>query len=809
MKGSAKIVIVLGGVVLVLIAVLFFGSKTLAHFEKVTLNKPGVVLDSNVETVQFNKGDLLYRMWNDEEILATSTHAQKSQILSDNMLFFEDDDILFTSEFIVVDTNGLTEKTENRVVYKRNNEGSYTANDSTITENSIVKLAKRMYFLNATAKVYFGNEEVTTVDRPLLLIDKTGSVIVYDVPTKKRYLGHLTLVINEKKRFDVSDEKYYVDDRVIDLSSFGGTDNKKLVLETSSSNEEKKDIKSSSTKKEKNTENSLSVERNYSSESSVSGVDNSNGQDSSIVSGKSLGSNENNNNSVDNNEKTNSNVTQGSSHSGSFVTVKDYQALLDKINELNKKSEKAIPVLTLNYINPEVTNVTYNYQFIDVDQTLVGSPKVELIKKESDEVVDTNYISPTASVETFTGLVPNTIYYLRFIYQYDLGKGEGVQTLEVKSNQFETTKVEGVYQLKNVTSNTMVIKASLDQQMSDLSRVRLKVTSEEGATFSIEANTNLISNGGQEFTILDLLPETKYQYQLELFLTSGESLLLKESNQYQTLAGTKLNELTTSVNENNLIEVSYDWNSVEYQLQDVFLKLISTTGYTIPYRVVGQSEEKMTVVPLIEGDYTAFSVQLNLNVLEAESNKSRVLTYDDDAVISYRKNASSFIRQQAVELSTFGLAFNSNMGSLFRESKQLGKTTKENKHTDSEISTENSIQTSETTDTEPVSEVEDAYVLDEQSDKYICTLQWKTPTKTEYSVITERKAKQQNLVVLTDILSQEEKWQVFDSQLIAVSENNILEMELEISKLCVDTFEFRQAIYDNKGTLIMYVYSEE
>jgi chitodextrinase len=797
MKGTAKIIVVLGTVVLVLGAVLFLASKTSAHFEKITLDKAGVVMDSNVETAQFSTGDVLYRMWNEEEMIDTATGTQKRQILTDNILFFEDNDILFTDKFTVIDTNGLTEKTRSRVVYNLNSEGSYTADNSVIAENSIVKLAKRMYFLNAAAKVYFGEEEVTTVDRPLLLIDKTGSVIVYDVPTKKRYLGHLTLVVDEKKRFDVSDEKYYVDDRVIDLASFGGTDNKKLVLESSSSSEIEKETKSSTSDKKNDTEDSLSAERNYSIENSASGTDN-NQLGLNTNSDGSTGANGAGTSSVSNTEETNSNVSQGSSNSGSFITLKDYQALLDKIDKLNKKSEKAIPVLTLNYINPEVTNISYNYQIIDVDHTLVGSPKVELIKNKSDEVVDTAYISPTSSIEAFTGLVPNTAYYLRFTYQYDLGKGEGVQSLEVKSNPFETTKVEAVYQLKHVNSDAMTIKASLDQQMSDLSRVRLKITAEDGTSFSIEGNTNLISNGGQEFTISDLLPETKYQYQLELFLTSGESLLLKESKQYQTLAGTILNTLDASVTENNLIEVAYDWTSVDYQLQDVSLKLVNaTTEYTIPYRIVGQSDEGLTVVPLIEGDYSTFSVQLNLNVLKAESTKSEVLTYDDDTIISYNKNASSVIRQQNTEFLTFGISFDSNFNALSEGIDQP------------EITTDSSLMNSETTDSEQLTETNDLNTLNEQNDNYMCILQWTAPTEAEYTVVTERKEKQQSITTPLEILSQKENWQAFDSQTVAVSENNILKMALELSKLSVDTFEFRQAIYDNNGTLMMYVYSRE
>jgi hypothetical protein len=790
MKGTTKIAVVLGIVVLVLGTVLFLGAKSSAHFDQVTLAKAGVVMDANIETAQFSTGDKLYRMWNEEEMIGTAKGV-KQQILTDNMLFFEDDSILFTKTFLAVDTNGLTEKTKKRTIYERKDKGNYQAGNATIAENSIVKLATRMYFLNATAKVYFGEEEVTTVDRPLLLIDKTGSVIVYDVPTKKRYLGHLTLVIDEKKRFDVSDEKYYVEDRVIDLASFGGTDNKKLVLESSASSSESTNERQSG---KENKEKALAAERNYSSEKAGATTDKQSADTSSeaTAAGTDTGSaNQVGNSSV----SGTTNNSQGNGHAGSLITLKDYQKLLDKIDKLSKKSEKALPVLTLNYINPEVTKASYSYQILDIDRTLVGSPKVEIIKQMSDEVIETAHINQTAGIETFAGLTPNTTYFLRFIYQYDLGKGEGIKTLEVKSQPFETTKVEAVYQLKSVASESMVVKASLDQQMSDLSRVRLKVTGEDGTAFSIEGNTNLMSSGGQEFTISGLLPETKYHYQLELFLASGESLLLKESNRYQTLAGTKLHALHTNVT-NNLIEVSYDWTSVDYQLQDASLKLVnSTTATVIPYRVVGQNEQELFVIPLIEGDYAAFSVQLNLAVLNMETKQTERLTYENDTVVSYRKNAHSTIRQKNADYLMSGTL--SELKKLdLSEERQTAEAT-------DATAVDNGLATSETATAETPVATEAAASPDNET--YTCTLQWTTPAENEYTIVTERKEKQQ--IALTPEIFAEENWQAFDRQVVTVADNGLLQMELELSKLSVDTFDFRQAIYDNNGTLIMYVYS--
>lgn len=66
--------------------------------------------------------------------------------------------------------------------------------------------------------------------KPLLLIDKTGSVTIYENKKKSRFLGHMTLKVNDKTVLDASNETYTVGERKIDLASFGGTDNEKIVV---------------------------------------------------------------------------------------------------------------------------------------------------------------------------------------------------------------------------------------------------------------------------------------------------------------------------------------------------------------------------------------------------------------------------------------------------------------------------------------------------------------------------------------------------------------------------------------------------
>jgi hypothetical protein len=816
MKASGKIMAVLGTVLVVLVAVIFLSTKRSAHFDNVALEKDGVVMDANIETLQFSNGDSLYRMWNKDEMISVSSSDEKRQILSDNILFFEDESILFTNEFTVVKTDGLTEKTKSRKVYDLNGQGTYVTKSSTIAESSIVKLAQRTYFLNASATVYFGDEEVTTVERPLLLIDKTGSVIVYDAPTKKRYLGHLTLQIDKNKRVDVSDEKYYVDDRVIDLASFGGTDNQKLVVDSSSSTKESKDKdkdkdKENDKDKEKDkTKDSASGENKDSSESNnpATGDGSTGGQSDGDGSGSSDGSGQGESGTGENNSGVNNNLEQAQ-NSGALVALKDYEDILEKIKELNKKSTKSIPILTLNYINPEVTSLSYSYQILDVDDTLVGSTKVELLNARTDELVDTAYIDSKTSVETFNSLSPNTTYYLRFTYQYDLGEGNGVQSLEVKSNVFETEKVEPVYQLKNVDSTTMTVRASLDQQMSDLNRASLKVLGEDGNSFSIEGNINLIMNGGQDFQINGLAPKTKYSYQLELSLKSGETILLNKSSQYQTLEGTRMRALNASVTPNNLIEVTYDFSSVEYNVLETEVQLTNTkTNEVIPHQVVEQNEQTVTVVPLIKTNATSFSVQLDLKVEHTDSDEVETLSYEDDTLLSYKKNAVMKIYQADQSASnTFSNLSNSlvmkNVNNVIPE-------TKSSMDSQDVLQSETEESTFES-DAAEIDEAVDEDLEDEDLEEdeaetfdYICSLVWQSPVENTYTVVTECREKQ----LVSDLLpvEEDEDWLIYDTQDVNVNEHKQLSLEQGLSKLAMQKYNFRQAIYDKTGTLIMYLY---
>lgn len=83
-------------------------------------------------------------------------------------------------------------------------------------------------------------KKLKKVTKPLLLIDKTGSVTIYENKKKSRFLGHMTLKVNDKTVLDASNETYTVGERKIDLASFGGTDNEKIVVKEDEKKEDKK-----------------------------------------------------------------------------------------------------------------------------------------------------------------------------------------------------------------------------------------------------------------------------------------------------------------------------------------------------------------------------------------------------------------------------------------------------------------------------------------------------------------------------------------------------------------------------------------
>jgi hypothetical protein len=88
--------------------------------------------------------------------------------------------------------------------------------------------------------------------------------------------------------------------------------------------------------------------------------------------------------------------------------------------------------------------------------------------------------------------------------------------------------------------------------------------------------------------------------------------------------------------------------------------------------------------------------------------------------------------------------------------------------------------------------------------EYICSLVWQSPVENTYTVVTECREKQ--LVNNLLPIEEDEDWLIYDTQDVAVNEHKQLSLEQGLSKLAMQKYNFRQAIYDKTGTLIMYLY---
>ncbi|EFS04327.1 conserved hypothetical protein, partial [Listeria seeligeri FSL S4-171] len=191
--------------------------------------------------MQFQKGNTLYRSWNDDQLIAKNDKDDtRNEIMESTILYFDKETLMFTKSVPVIDTDGVSSKLKERQVYEPKN-ATYQYKNSEVAENSVVKLANRQYFLNADATLYLGDEKIKEVSKPLLLIDKTGSVTIYENKKKSRYLGHMTLKVNDEIVLDASNETYTIGKRKIDLASFGGTDNEKSVVKEEKEKEEEKE----------------------------------------------------------------------------------------------------------------------------------------------------------------------------------------------------------------------------------------------------------------------------------------------------------------------------------------------------------------------------------------------------------------------------------------------------------------------------------------------------------------------------------------------------------------------------------------
>ncbi|MGY3777918.1 hypothetical protein [Isobaculum melis] len=762
MKPTLKIGITLGATLVILLGVVFWGSSRKTRYDLVDLDKSGIALDSQQDTFQFGKENILYRSWNHDQIIGEKSSDGGSILSSSSILFFEDQSVMFTQEVPIIDKEGLSEQTIPRKEYALST-NEYHADDSTIKEGSVVKLANREYYFNGNATLYVGDEKIKEVSRPLLLIDKTGSVVVYENEKKSRYLGHMVLKVNENTTLDVSSEEYKVAERTIDLASFGGTDNEKIVVaktedekeESSVKEEEPKEKESAPAQSEKEREAAAPEERRKYQTDSPKWEEN----------GQAGQGNQD--------QQTGSKNKPSPEESTTLDKVVDYEAALKKLEALNKKLTRQIPILRMGYIIPEVTSTKVKFSFVDPDNTLVGVTQIELIEKDSDKVVQTLDVSNLTNEVLLDGLEPKKDYYVTFRYQYDLGDEEGIQEVAIQSPDFTTQSVAALYKLRTVTSTSMDIMVSLDAKVDGIKGVNVMVTEVDGTdSYTIKANPNLLNQSGENLSIKGLKPETLYTFQVELDLVSGRKLVLNQSPRYETLMDTTLNAVTASLTEQQLLAVSYHWDSYSYALQEVDVQLQDTaTNEMIPHQLVSQNEETLFIMPETKKKVTDVKVKLVMNTTHKEKSEAKTFTYDVPGTLNYDKQA---------ELTFKKLPF-------------------EEQHSVEDTKTsEELVETG----------------LTAKNDYELLFSMVPVAGNDEYKIVAERRLKEQENKLadygIDSLAMLEEKgWRSFEENNFSITNSENITAAFRLTSLTYDAFEFRIAVYNHEGSLLFHVYPEK
>ncbi|MBC1568611.1 hypothetical protein HCJ20_06760 [Listeria sp. FSL L7-1425] len=746
MKPTWKIGIIVAAVPLIIISVILWGSFKEARYDLVSLPSNGVVLNDEQETLQFQKGHTLYRSWNEDQLIAKNDEDDtRNKIMQSTILYLDKDALMFTKSVPVIDINGVSTKLKGRQVYESKG-ASYQYKDSEITEKSVVKLANRQYFLNAEATLYLGGKEIKKVSKPLLLIDKTGSVTIYENKKKSRYLGHMTLKVNDETILDASNETYTIGERKIDLASFGGTDNEKIVV--------KKDEKEASDKTaaKDNESNSDTDKKNESANSGLNATKKY-GNEIKTDSG-----------SADTGTNGSGNGTSGNTQKD-LEKIDNYEAVLKKIEELNKKLERNIPVLRIGYIEPGVTSAKVSYKYSDPNNTLVGVTKISVVDEKTGKAINTHYASAVDTEATLTGLSPNGKYHLEFTYQYDLGTDKGIQEVKMKSDSFTTQSVSAIYQMQSVTSTSIKVNIALDAQIEDIKRARIKVKKANGDSFYMNVGTSFINGNGELLNVTGLDPGTAYQFQTIIEMKNGETIELNSSEKYYTMQATVLKSLRANLSANKVVQVEYDWTSTDYTLNQATVELKDEEKSEVDYKIVNQEKGSIRLVPITDEETVDLEAKLVLKTTNNDTKESKTFEYPIEQDVQYDKDA-----KLTISLTPFQTEENSTNQAEEAEqeaTRNVGLATK----------------------------IEE--VLAPQNATYDMMFSMKREAGETYRVAFERRA-----------VGTSDGWTSFSSKELLADETGLVSHMETISRIAKESFDYRIAVYDTKGTLQLYVYQE-
>ncbi|EAE4192097.1 hypothetical protein E1U15_10705, partial [Listeria monocytogenes] len=548
----------------------------------------------------------------------------------------------------------------------------------------------------------------------------------------------------------------------------GGTDNEKIVVKEDEKKEDKKKTAESAKKTASNTSQSEN-ESNQTTKGTGNQLNATKKYGNNLNVGNGTSDSEPNDGKDTKNNGSGSNANGGTNQSG-LNEIDDYEAVLRKIEDLNKKLERNIPVLRIGYIAPGVTSVKVSYNYADPNNTLIGVTKISAVDEKTGKTVNTQYVSAVDTEATLKGLSPNGKYHLEFTYQYDLGTNKGIQEVKMQSDSFTTQTVAAIYQMQSVTSTTMKVNIALDAQIDDVKRARIKVTKSDGDFFYMNVSANFLNGNGEILNATGLKPSTAYQFQTVIEMKNGETIELNSSEKYYTMQATVLKNLKASQSVNKVLQVQYDWSSADYTLNQAIIELEDEEDNTeVDYQIVNQEKGNIHLVPDTKSELINLKAKLVLKTTNNNTKESKTFEYPVKQEIEYDKQA-----KLTMDLTPFQTEENS----------------------EAQTEKQDVVAEKETNGNDLTAKMED--VLAPQNATYDMSFSMQRKALETYQLAFERK-----IAGIDD-----DNWTMWKSQQVTTDEAGQVKVTETISKLAKDSFDYRVAVYDAQGALQLYVYQK-
>ncbi|MFJ3395259.1 hypothetical protein [Leifsonia aquatica] len=596
---SAIIAAVLSATLVGTAGVIWWSSNQTIRLDAVELPDGGLAQANATETIAFQKGDLLFRSW-DESRAIESKDGEKRSLTTGSLLHLDNGDRMTVTASTVIEASGHSSTLPPQSVLSET-EAGFSAGDTEINFLDIVRLGTRRYFYPAAARIIVDQQEVGDTRNTQISIDKTGSVtLIVDGVARQRYLGHLQLRVDANHLFDVSAEQYIVDETTIDLTKFGGTDNRMTVLATDEA-------------------------ATPSATTAPPSPDPTKGSDFPTD-----GDGASSNSFAPNGE-------------ADLADIDDIQRLREMIEALNRGRRDQVPTVVLSGVSIRVTAASVHVSVGDPSSALLGIPRLEVLDSAHRVVTSRPVIAGEQDI-TLDGLAADTSYSLRYAYQFQLANG-APQSISAVGYAFQTGLANARYSVDSKTSTTMSVGVSLDAVVDQVTSASLTLTRAASLfapeqTISRRLDPAAIGLGVTSAQFSGLDPETVYKAKLSVTTANAHTITFAPSPELRTMSSTSLVSAEVRATVWGGIEATFDWRSDEYPTGSARLRISRPGAFGEPLQATSTmlGDGKLVAVPQLSEtelkDGADVKVELEITARSADG-ETRTLLYPLDGSFRY------------------------------------------------------------------------------------------------------------------------------------------------------------------------------